>query len=83
MPHISGFCRTTNAIEEASITAAYKIADAEAKAYLASEAIKEAEKVSRMAEETDSLLQIAKEIYERCMSKWKETTLPMICNISI
>ncbi|XP_039116407.1 single myb histone 4-like [Dioscorea cayenensis subsp. rotundata] len=66
MPHISGFCRTTNAIEEASITAAYKIADAEAKAYLASEAIKEAEKVSRMAEETDSLLQIAKEIYERC-----------------
>lgn len=53
-------------IEEAAITAAYKIADSEAKSFLASEAVKEAEKIAQMAEETDSLLLLAKEIFERC-----------------
>ncbi|KAG1367647.1 single myb histone 4 [Cocos nucifera] len=59
-------CNSLNPIEDAAITAAYKIADAEAKSFLASEAVKEAEKISKMAEETDSLLLLAKEIFERC-----------------
>lgn len=48
------------------MNAAFKIADAEAKSFLASEAVKESERVSRMAEETDSVLQTAKEIFEQC-----------------
>ncbi|XP_020596283.1 single myb histone 4-like [Phalaenopsis equestris] len=63
----SGFTKPIDPVEEAATTAAYKIADAEAKAFLASEAVKEAEKISKMAEETDSLLMLAKEIFERCM----------------
>ncbi|XP_068648197.1 single myb histone 4-like [Aristolochia californica] len=66
-PQTSSFNRAADAAEEASMTAAYKIADAEAKSYLASQAVKEAERVSRMAEETDSLLQIAKEIFDQCL----------------
>ncbi|KAG9455600.1 hypothetical protein H6P81_000108 [Aristolochia fimbriata] len=66
-PQTSNFNRVADAAEEASMTAAYKIADAEAKSYLASQAVKEAERVSRMAEETDSLLQIAKEIFDQCL----------------
>ncbi|XVF86837.1 hypothetical protein PTKIN_Ptkin18bG0074500 [Pterospermum kingtungense] len=53
-------------VEEAAITAAYKIAEAENKSFLASEAVKEAERVSKMAEDTDSMLQLVKEIYEQC-----------------
>ncbi|KAH7686456.1 Myb domain-containing protein [Dioscorea alata] len=66
IPNNSGFCSSMNSIEDASITAAYRIADAEAKAYLASEAMKEAENIAKMAEDTDSLLLLAKEIYEKC-----------------
>ncbi|KAM0932521.1 putative transcription factor MYB-HB-like family [Dioscorea sansibarensis] len=66
IPNNSGLCSSTNSIEEAAITAAYRIADAEAKAYLASEAMKEAENIAKMAEDTDSLLLLAKEIYEKC-----------------
>ncbi|GFY98472.1 homeodomain-like/winged-helix DNA-binding family protein [Actinidia rufa] len=53
-------------IEEAAVAAAYKVADAENKSFVAAEAVKEADRVSRMAEEADSLLQLAKEIFERC-----------------
>ncbi|XP_077210099.1 single myb histone 4-like [Tasmannia lanceolata] len=52
--------------EEAAMAAAYKIADAEAKSFLASEAVKESERVSRMAEETDSMLQLIEDIYDQC-----------------
>ncbi|KAJ6812803.1 single myb histone 4-like [Iris pallida] len=55
-----------DSIEEASRTAAYKIAEAEAKAFLASEAAKEAEKVLKMFEDTDSLRLFAEEVVERC-----------------
>lgn len=34
---------------------------------MAAEAVKEAERVSKLAEETDSLLLLAKEIFEKCM----------------
>ncbi|CAL9755384.1 unnamed protein product [Musa acuminata subsp. burmannicoides] len=62
----SGSAYSIDSIEEAAITAAYKIADSEAKSFLASEAVKEAEKITKMAEETESLLLLAKEIFERC-----------------
>lgn len=64
-----------NSIEDASITAAYRIADAEAKAYLASEAMKEAENIAKMAEDTDSLLLLAKEIYEKC--NWRNILISL------
>ncbi|KAF5180405.1 Telomere repeat-binding factor [Thalictrum thalictroides] len=54
-------------IEEAAKSAAYMIADAENKAFMASEAIKEAERVAKMVEESDSLLQFSRNIYERCI----------------
>ncbi|KAI7989190.1 Telomere repeat-binding factor 5 [Camellia lanceoleosa] len=53
-------------VEEAAVGAAYKVAEAENKSFVAAEAVKEAERVSRMAEDTDSLLQLAKEIFEKC-----------------
>ncbi|OVA08404.1 SANT/Myb domain [Macleaya cordata] len=62
----SGFATSVDTVEEAAITAAYKIADAENKSFVASEAVKEAERVAKMAEETDCLLQLAKEIFEQC-----------------
>ncbi|CAL5437987.1 unnamed protein product [Camellia sinensis] len=56
-------------VEEAAVGAAYKVAEAENKSFVAAEAVKEAERVSRMAEDTDSLLQLAKEIFEKCNSE--------------
>ncbi|GLT61252.1 hypothetical protein SLA2020_339740 [Shorea laevis] len=53
-------------VEEAAEAAAYKIAEAENKSVVAAEAVKEAERISEMAEDTDSLLQLAKEIFEKC-----------------
>ncbi|KAL5728710.1 hypothetical protein ACHQM5_001760 [Ranunculus cassubicifolius] len=52
-------------IEEAAKTAAYMIADAENKAFLASKAVEEAERVAKEAE-SDSMLQLAIEIFQRC-----------------
>ena len=57
---------TCDAVEEASVTAAYLIAEAENKSFVAAEAVKEAERVSKMAEDMNSLLQLAKEIFETC-----------------
>ncbi|KAL9667999.1 hypothetical protein QQ045_002370 [Rhodiola kirilowii] len=55
-----------NSLMEASETAAYKIAVAERKSFLAHEAVKEADRVSELAEETDCFLEIGKDICERC-----------------
>ncbi|GMH18087.1 hypothetical protein Nepgr_019928 [Nepenthes gracilis] len=57
---------TCETVEEAATTAAYKIAEAENKSFVAAEAVKEAERIARMAEESDSVLQFAKEIFDRC-----------------
>ncbi|XP_022754865.1 single myb histone 3-like isoform X2 [Durio zibethinus] len=57
---------TCDAVEEASVNAAYLVAEAENKSFVAAEAVKEAERVSKMAEDMDSLLQLAKEIFETC-----------------
>uniref|UniRef100_A0A7N0V980 MYB transcription factor n=1 Tax=Kalanchoe fedtschenkoi TaxID=63787 RepID=A0A7N0V980_KALFE len=65
-PRTNGHAMVDTAMEEASISAAYKIADAENKSFLASEAVKESERVMKMCEDTECLLQIAKEIHERC-----------------
>ncbi|KAK9228798.1 hypothetical protein WN944_021754 [Citrus x changshan-huyou] len=65
-PRNSALMASREIVEEASITAAYRIAEAENKSFLAAEAFKEAERVSKMAEDTDALLQLVKEIHERC-----------------
>ncbi|KAJ0090345.1 hypothetical protein Patl1_13502 [Pistacia atlantica] len=59
--HIS----SADTVEAAAAAAASQIADAENKSFVAAEAVKEAERISRMAEDTDSLLQLAKEIFEK------------------
>lgn len=56
----------TSSIEEASKTAAYKVAEAENRSFVAAEAVRESERVSKMAEDTDSFLLLAKEISEKC-----------------
>ncbi|KAL6495936.1 hypothetical protein OROGR_030499 [Orobanche gracilis] len=62
-------CRLTisadTQLEEAAKTAAHKIAEAENKAFVAAEAVKESERVSRMAEDADALLLQLKEIFEQ------------------
>lgn len=45
---------------------AYTVADAENKSFLAAEAVKEAERVSKIAEETECMLLLVKEINEQC-----------------
>ncbi|XP_020219013.1 telomere repeat-binding factor 4 [Cajanus cajan] len=57
---------SNESIKEAADTAAYRVADAESKSYLAAEAVKEAEKISLLVEDCDSMLQLAKDIYEQC-----------------
>lgn len=53
-------------IEDVALSAAYMIADAESKSFLAAEAVKEAERVSKMAEDAEAVLHLIKEIYEHC-----------------
>ncbi|CAJ1950903.1 unnamed protein product [Sphenostylis stenocarpa] len=62
----SVFTASNETIKEAADTAAYRVADAESKSYLAAEAVKEAEKISLLVEHSDSMLQLAKDIYEQC-----------------
>ncbi|KAK6914724.1 SANT/Myb domain, partial [Dillenia turbinata] len=51
-------------ILEAAKQAASAVAEAEKKTCLASKAVEESERVAKMAEDADSMLQLAKEIYE-------------------
>ncbi|KAK4773992.1 hypothetical protein SAY87_029011 [Trapa incisa] len=53
-------------IHEATVEAAYKVAEADNKSFLASEAVKEAKRVSKMTDDSDAILQLMKEIYEQC-----------------
>ncbi|GMY10024.1 single myb histone 4-like [Fagus crenata] len=71
---------TGDTVEAAAETAAYKIAEAENKAFVAAEAVKEAERISKMAEDTDSFFQFAKEIFEKCniQSPDSQLILPLI-----
>lgn len=56
-------------IEVAASASAYKIADAENKAFIAADAVKEAERLSKMVEDADSMLLFAKEILNRCINE--------------
>jgi myb proto-oncogene protein len=51
---------------EAAQAAAMKVADAEAKAHIANDHMMEAERIFKMAEETESVLTLASELYDRC-----------------
>ncbi|KAJ8755769.1 hypothetical protein K2173_024313 [Erythroxylum novogranatense] len=53
-------------VEEAAIAAAYKVAEAENRSCLAAEAVEEAERVCKMVEDADAMLQLVKEIYKQC-----------------
>lgn len=53
-------------LEDAAMNAAYKVAEAENKSFVAAEAVKEADRISKMAENAESLLQLVTEIYEEC-----------------
>ncbi|KAF9680440.1 hypothetical protein SADUNF_Sadunf06G0121400 [Salix dunnii] len=53
-------------VEGAANDAAYSVAEAENKSFVATEAVKESERVSKMAEDAESLLQLANEILEKC-----------------
>ncbi|XP_062091072.1 single myb histone 4-like [Humulus lupulus] len=57
---------STDVVDEAAVAAAYKVAEAENKSFVAAEAVKEADRISEMAEDAESLLQLAKEIFEKC-----------------
>ncbi|GMN36933.1 hypothetical protein TIFTF001_006411 [Ficus carica] len=53
-------------LKDVSDTAAYKVADAENKSFLAAEAIKEAERILKITEDTETILQLMKDIHEQC-----------------
>ncbi|XP_031489206.1 single myb histone 4-like isoform X1 [Nymphaea colorata] len=58
---------TTNSmVEKTAISIASEIAEAEIKSQMAYKAMLEAERVQRLAEKTDAMLQLAKEFYEQC-----------------
>ena len=65
-PPPSDFVASSETVKEAAETAAYRIADAESKSYLAAEAVKEAERIAWLAESSESMLQLAQQIYEHC-----------------
>ncbi|XP_057474512.1 single myb histone 4-like [Actinidia eriantha] len=65
-PQNPGLVTSQETVEAAAKNAAYQIAEAENKSFVAAEAMKEAERVARMAEDSESLLQLVKEIYEQC-----------------
>lgn len=62
----TSFTNSGDTVEDAALAAAYRVAEAENKSFVASEAVKEAERVSKMAEDSDSMLQLAKEIFDKC-----------------
>lgn len=64
---------------DAAQAAAMKVADAEAKAHLANEHMMEAERIFKMAEETESLLTLASELYDRC-SRGEVLTVLQVAN---
>ncbi|KAH9610330.1 hypothetical protein KSS87_017170 [Heliosperma pusillum] len=58
--------RINESLEEAAKTAAYKVAEAEEKTYFAALSVREAERLSKLQEESDAMLQLAQEIYDTC-----------------
>ncbi|XP_004510409.1 telomere repeat-binding factor 4-like [Cicer arietinum] len=58
---------SNDVLKEAADTAAYRVADAEHKSYLADEAVKETERLSCLAEQNDAMLLLAQKLYEQCL----------------
>ncbi|KAL3654749.1 hypothetical protein CASFOL_001484 [Castilleja foliolosa] len=52
-------------VKEAAVCAAYKIAESENNSFVAAESVREAERVSAMADEMESLLQFAMYCYDQ------------------
>ncbi|KAI6681995.1 hypothetical protein NL676_035876 [Syzygium grande] len=65
-------------VDEAAVAAAYKIAEAENKSFVAAEAVKEAERVSKMAEDADAMLQLALGILEKCTVKGSRDEMVLV-----
>ncbi|CAL5361199.1 hypothetical protein CsSME_00052060 [Camellia sinensis var. sinensis] len=65
-PQNSGLVITRETVEEAARTTARKVAEAENKSSVAAEAVREAERITKMAEENELMLQFVKEIYDQC-----------------
>lgn len=65
-PPASNFVSTYETVKDTADTAAYRLAEAENKSFLAAEAVKEAERLSKFSEDADSILQLVREIYEKC-----------------
>lgn len=63
-----GLFATSSPALDAAMAAAVKVADAETKAHDAHDQMMETERILKMAEETECLLTIAAEIYDRCTS---------------
>ncbi|CAN6541186.1 unnamed protein product [Malus baccata var. baccata] len=57
---------SSDMLEESARAAAHSIAEAEYRSYLAAEQMKEAERIYFMAENTESMMQLANEIFEQC-----------------
>ncbi|XP_074280738.1 telomere repeat-binding factor 4-like [Silene latifolia] len=68
LPLIPVHVKMGESLEEAAKTAAYKVAEAEEKTYFAVLCVREAERLSRLQEEADSVLQLAQELYDGCRS---------------
>ncbi|XP_054785027.1 telomere repeat-binding factor 4-like isoform X2 [Prosopis cineraria] len=68
-PPASSLVPSYETFKDAADTAAYRLAEAENKSFLAAEAVKEAERLAKFAEEADAVLQLVKEIYEQCTNK--------------
>ncbi|CAF2139615.1 unnamed protein product [Brassica rapa] len=56
-------------IDEAAITVACKVVVAENKIHVAKVAVEELEKTTKLAEETDLLLELTKDIHEQCKKR--------------
>ena len=71
----------TSAQTQAADAAAQKIADAENKSYLAAKAVELSEEISRQAEDSEAMLQLANEIYAQCNKNKTYNSLPTIHSI--
>ncbi|XP_051114264.1 telomere repeat-binding factor 4-like [Andrographis paniculata] len=65
---VQGIGSLGDTLEDAAVAAAYRIAEAENKSFVAAEAVKEVERVSKLAEDMEALLQFATYCHEQCAS---------------
>lgn len=64
--HMSAPGTSAETLEDAAKTAAYKVAVAENKSFVAAVSVNEAERVSSLAEETELMLHVIREIRDDC-----------------